>query len=374
MSCDFCGTELPSRVLLCPCGRLAYGKRIATLAKQADELEVQGAKPEARAAWLSALELLPESSGQAREVRSRIERLAPATSGVPARDGQTAASGSASGRKGIFGILTGIGLLLAKFKSIALFAAKGSKLLFSALTMLLSVWVYSRIFGLRFAAGFILLIWIHEMGHVIANRLYGNAISAPLFVPFLGAFIRLKVEPRDAAEDAVCGLAGPFLGSVGAFAALGLARVIGGDTGELVFAVGSLAIWLNLFNLIPVYPLDGGRAASVLDPALWLVLTIGLAVGGFWIGEPYLGLLAIFPMSRVMQGEKARREGAPLWLARYHTVARPKRFACALAYVGLASVLIATEMRTRAESAALLKKHARPDEIAAISSDSDESR
>src|ERR671936_2396292 len=132
--------------------------------------------------------------------------------------------------------------------------------------MLVSVAAYSLIWGWRFALGFVLLLLIHEMGHVLQLRREGIKASAPMFIPFLGALVAMRELPKDAAAEARVGLAGPVLGTVGALGALGLYAATGNN---LFRALAFMGFFLNLFNLAPVVPLDGGRAMAALSPWMW---------------------------------------------------------------------------------------------------------
>ena len=167
-----------------------------------------------------------------------------------------------------FGLLVlNFGGLLLKFKVVT-----------TGASMLVSVAAYAWIWGLPFAIGFVILIFVHELGHVIELRRQGVPASAPLFIPFLGAVIGMRELPDDAWKEAKVALAGPILGSVGAAACW----IAGEATGsELLVALAFVGFFLNLFNLIPIVPLDGGRAAGALHPALWfvgLLLMVGLVV------------------------------------------------------------------------------------------------
>jgi Zn-dependent protease len=147
--------------------------------------------------------------------------------------------------------------------------------------MFIAFGFYAMAFGWRFAIGFILLIFIHEMGHVIAARAVGLKVSLPLFIPFFGAMIMMREMPRNAWIEAIVGIGGPLLGSLGALAAASCYFF----TGHQIFlALGYIGFFLNLFNLIPIVPLDGGRIVSAISPWLWVV---GLA-----ILIPYLAMRA----------------------------------------------------------------------------------
>ena len=159
----------------------------------------------------------------------------------------------------------------AKFKAILLLLPK-LKLLTAAGSMVVSILAYTTIWGLSFAVGFVLLLLVHEMGHVIALRREGIPASAPMFIPFLGAVISAKSLGDNAAAEARVGLAGPILGSLGAAACIVVWQVTGHDFWR---ALGFTGLFLNLFNLLPVLPLDGGRAMAAMAPWMW---GVGLAV------------------------------------------------------------------------------------------------
>ena len=168
---------------------------------------------------------------------------------------------------------------------------KFGKLLTTGGTMLLSVFAYSLIWGWRYAAGFVVLIFVHEMGHYLAAKQRGLNTGVPMFIPFVGAWIELKDQPMNAETEAYIGYAGPLLGTIGALACYFYARY----TGErLFFALAYAGFFLNLFNLIPLSPFDGGRITAVLSPRIWFVgvpVLIGLFV---WRPSPLLILMALF--------------------------------------------------------------------------------
>lgn len=144
--------------------------------------------------------------------------------------------------------------MLFKFKSLALLLLK-VKFLGTALTMVLSIGAYALLFPVWFAVGFVVLIWVHEMGHVLQLKREGIAASAPMFIPFLGAFVAMKQMPKDVLAEARVGLAGPVLGSLGALGAWGIYEL----TQEPLFlGLAYIGFFLNLFNLLPMLPLDGG--------------------------------------------------------------------------------------------------------------------
>ena len=171
-------------------------------------------------------------------------------------------------RTGIGALLAAIAAFLLKFK---LLFFVGAKLFAISWTFLLSLWVYVVIFGWKLAVVVMLLLLAHELGHYFAFRAYGLPARLPAFVPLLGAFTA-GAAPADLEQDAYISLAGPLVG-------LGLAAVcfaIGSRTNDRFwFACADLSAFLNLFNMIPMPPFDGGRIIGALWPPLWI---LGFAV------------------------------------------------------------------------------------------------
>jgi len=162
---------------------------------------------------------------------------------------------------------------------------KFGKLVPTVATMLLAVGVYAIAFGWRYAVGFVAMLFIHEMGHYIAARQRGLRVGLPMFVPFMFAWVKLEDVPHDAETEAYIGLAGPMLGTVGAIGAYFLARNY--DVNWLL-AVSYTGFFINLINMIPMPPLDGGRITAVLSPRIWL------------LGVPIIGLLLWFQFSMIL--------------------------------------------------------------------------
>ena len=181
----------------------------------------------------------------------------------------------------------------------ALFAAgKLGKVALTGGTMLLSVFAYALVFGWWYAVGFVLLILVHEMGHFIAARRRGLDVGAPTFIPFVGAWIELKDQPHDAEMEAYIGIAGPLAGTAGALACYFLARNYQSD---LLLALSYAGFFINLFNLIPLSPLDGGRVTAVLSPRVWLLGVPLLVALFFWRPSPMLVLIAILAAPQVIK-------------------------------------------------------------------------
>lgn len=156
--------------------------------------------------------------------------------------------------------------------------AKLGPLLKTGGTMILSVFAYAWIFGWRYSVGFVLLIFVHELGHYLAAKRAGLNVGAPTFIPFVGAWIELKDQPMDARVEAKIALAGPVAGT---FAALVCYYVARNSGSQLLLALSYSGFMLNLWNLLPINPLDGGRIVGILSPRIWL------------LGAPILGLLLL---------------------------------------------------------------------------------
>ena len=241
-------------------------------------------------------------------------------------------------RKRIGSMFAAIVALIAKFftaiKGLLLLLPK-VKLLTTTGTALVSVAAYSLFFGWEFAAGFVLLLFVHEMGHVFQLRREGISASTPMFIPFLGAAIFSKSLGDNALAEARVGLAGPILGTLGAAACLALGEALNSD---LLRALAYVAFFLNLINLIPVVPFDGGRAMAAMAPWMWF-LGLGALVALLLITHnPFLLiflLLGFMETRRRWQQRKTRS----LEQAAYYRVAPRHRVYVGAVYIGLIVVL-----------------------------------
>jgi Zn-dependent protease len=222
-----------------------------------------------------------------------------------------------------------LGVLLWKLKALA-FALFKFKLFTVAGTMLVSVAAYALLWGWKFAVGFVLLLLVHEMGHVLEARRQGLPASAPMFIPFLGAFITMKRMPDNAWREAQVALAGPIVGSLGAAVVWGLGEAF---DSELLVALSFVGFLVNLFNLLPIVPLDGGRAVAALHPAMWFIGLAGIAVLTFLAPNPIL--LVILILGGVELWQRWRMRTAPE-LQSYYRVRPWQRVAVAAVYIGLA--------------------------------------
>ena len=222
-------------------------------------------------------------------------------------------------------------------------ALKLGKLLPLAGTMLLSVAVYAWMFGWGYAAGFVALLFVHEMGHYLAARRRGLAVGLPTFIPFVGAWVELKTLPHDAETEAYVGLAGPLVGSLGALSCLALARSL---DSTLLLSLAYAGCILNLFNLIPVLPFDGGRITAAISPRIWLLGAPLLVALFFYSPSPLLILMALLAIPAVGRAWRSLRtpEGQA-----YYGVSAETRLTYGLLYFGLAGYLAILSAQLHAE-------------------------
>ena len=200
-------------------------------------------------------------------------------------------------------------------------------------TMLLSIWVYAMAWGVWFAVGFVLLIFVHETGHLLAAKRLRLKVGAPVFIPFMGAIIALKEAPRNAWVEAQVGIGGPMLGTLGA----AVCEMIHIATGNPLFgALAYTGFFLNLFNLAPVGFLDGGRIVTALSPWLWIV---GMAIVlGMTILHPnfILVLILIVSVPRIISLFRSKTDEE----RRYFEVTPQQRWTMGVMYFGLVALLV----------------------------------
>ena len=247
--------------------------------------------------------------------------------------GQSEAFGQKRKRAG-GGILAALIALAAKGKALLLLLPK-IKILTTGGTAFVSIAAYALLWGWTFAAGFVALIFVHEMGHVIALRREGIKASAPMFIPFLGAVVMAKKLGDDAAAEARVGLAGPLLGSVGAAACLLIHEANGSLFWQQLAYAGFL---INLFNLIPVTPFDGGRAMAALAPAMWFVGLAAMAAMAIVFTSPFILLFLILGGFDVYNRWGQIKKGGEQ-TQKYYRVSPHTRTLIAVVYIGLIVLL-----------------------------------
>ncbi|MFA9441336.1 site-2 protease family protein [Uliginosibacterium sp. sgz301328] len=217
-----------------------------------------------------------------------------------------------------------------KLLLLLLSGAKFGKLAMSSGTMLVSVFAYALVYGWRYAAGFVVLLLCHEMGHYIAARKRGLAVGAPTFIPFVGAWIELKDMPHDAETEAYVGMAGPMAGTLAAVACYFIARSEGSS---LLLAVSYAGFFLNLFNLIPLPPFDGGRITAAVSRRIWIIGVPVLVALFFYRPSPMLILIAVLAAPQLWRAIKGEADPA------YYAVSAATRMEYGALYVGLAAFL-----------------------------------
>lgn len=201
-------------------------------------------------------------------------------------------------------------------------------------TMLLSIWVYAHAMGWPFAVGFVLGILVHEMGHVFVAWRKGVPVSAPLFIPGFGALILQKRAAGSTWDEALIGIGGPVGGTLAGLTCLGVYAATGS---QLFQALAYTAFFINLFNLLPVFPLDGGWISAAISPRMWIIGVVALIAGyaGGWIRNPFIFLLVLLSLPRLWKGMttgSATPQGQ-------QPVTPKQRLQMGLAYFGLAALL-----------------------------------
>jgi Zn-dependent protease len=348
VQCERCRNFIVPGSLACPaCGALVYRAELERLSAEAQRMEQVGNLPAAALVWQRCLSLLPPQSQQYQIIWARVGALAAglgqAYGGYRTADGSGYASTGPGAAPYPHPYAAGPGMLAPRQDTwrTALLKTGGS--------MLVSILIYSVFLGIDFAAGFVLLILVHELGHVIAHRHYGLSASPPIFIPFLGAVINLRQAPKNAKEEAVVGIGGPLLGTVGALACFvaylalraGPAGVPETPLRELMLNLSVVGFFLNLFNLLPVPPLDGGRITAAVSPWLWPLGLLGLV--GMILKTVYNGgrpvllvLVLMFALPRVLRTLRARGRDNP-----YYRISRTASWTIGTMYFVLALGLYA---------------------------------
>ena len=321
-ACPQCGTELAPHARACPaCGLLLYADRLKTLAASADAATASGDLLRARTSWESALDFLPPDSKQYATITARIADLtARMEAGNPSATGAKPANPDhPAWRRALGGIATAFLLLLGKLKFLLLGLTKAS----TFFSMFAFFAVYWSVFGWPLALGLVVSIYIHEMGHVSVLRKLGIAAGAPLFIPGVGALVMLKQHPTDAHVDAKIGLAGPVWGLGAGLAAMAVYFATRIPIWE---AIAQLTGFINLFNLTPVWQLDGSRGFHALNRVERCLAIGAIAIAYLLTNQKMLvivGIVAVWravqkeqgPGDRVAFGTYVMLNGALSWLA-----------------------------------------------------------
>ncbi|MFP5268324.1 MAG: site-2 protease family protein [Acidobacteriota bacterium] len=249
-NCPACSHWLPEGSLACPdCQTLTYGVHLSQLAFLAQQLEAQQKWAQARERWISALAWLPEGAQQAQSVRQHIAQL----------DARIKAEQDTKAKwTKRLGPFAPIALFLMKIKS-AIFLLFKLKFLLSFLAFF---GIYWALFGWQFAAGFLVCLMIHEMGHFVALKRRGLRAELPVFVPLMGAYVKWYSQGVSLEDLASISLAGPLYGLLAAVACYGLFVATHAAIFMVLVYVGA---WVNFLNLLPVLGLDGAQATYALS-------------------------------------------------------------------------------------------------------------
>lgn len=225
-------------------------------------------------------------------------------------------------------------LLAAKFKIFLVNPFEGfgiAQMFVTAGSMVLSVVVYAQRAGWwNFALGFVFVLFVHEVGHAVAIRAKGLRAGAMVFIPFVGGAVTLKRQPRSVFVDAQIGLAGPIAGTLASLFSLWLFHWTGA---EVWFYVAQAGFMLNLFNLTPITPLDGGRIAAAITKWMWLLGGLILFAMMIIWRNPLLIILVVLSLFQVYGAINRER------LKRFYTITPAQRATIAVAYFGLVSFL-----------------------------------
>jgi Zn-dependent protease len=299
--CASCGTELAPNALACPaCGALVHTSALKDLAGQAQSRAAAGDLAAARELWMNALQLLPAQSQQYAAISQRVQQL---TRQIEEPSSRRAPVAEQPPRTWWLRSLAGIGtaalFLFGKLKFLLLGLTKAS----TFMSMFAFFGVYWSVYGWPLALGLVVAIYVHEMGHVAMLRRLGIAAGAPLFIPGFGALVLLKQRVSDPLTDAKIGLAGPMWGLGAALSAL----VVYVATGARVWlAIAQLTGFMNLFNLTPIWQLDGSRGLHVLARGERWALVAAIVVA-LWLTEQRL----LFIVGGVAIWRSLQRDAGP---------------------------------------------------------------
>jgi Zn-dependent protease len=261
-------------------------------------------------------------------------------------------------RGGVLGTLASLLLLLAKigapvlavlakFKFLLIFG----KLLLGGGTMLLSAWAYASIYGAwEIGAGIVGLIFIHECGHALAARMRGIPTGIMVFVPFMGAFVTTKRAGKNIAEDAFIGIMGPVFGTL---AGLGCLLLYLPFPSPYWLVLAQFCFFMNLFNLAPTPPLDGGWITPLFSPKLLAIGAILLLFVARY--NPLVIILALLSLPRIIAGWKAKPEDSD-----YYQATAADRWKYGAVYLGLAAFLAVAGFALQAHLHLPLLPHRRP--------------
>jgi Zn-dependent protease len=244
------------------------------------------------------------------------------------------------GKKGLFArigsLIVAIGAFLLKFKSLTFLLKFG----WAGISAIVSIFIYSFIFGWRFAIGLVALLFIHEMGHALVMKLKGIPIGGLIFIPLLGAAVTMRQVPQNARDEAEVGIAGPIAGAIASSACLVLAAQAGAS--PIWAALAYFGFFLNLFNLIPIVPFDGGRVLAAIDRRVWILGFLALLGFGIWqwVNGTFSPWILLFVLIAATQLWSRNTNTDTPESKAYYTVPIMTRISLGVLYFGLAAVLV----------------------------------
>jgi Zn-dependent protease len=311
--CTSCGGEIGPSMKACPsCGRLVHADQLKGLAASARAAENEDRLVDALTHLREMLDLLPPQSSQYDVIRNEAARLSDRVASTPTRELKPAGAPLRSTKTQLsLGAIGAAIVISLKFKDIFILLLSQAKLLFAGLgkgatigTMFLSLGVYWTAWGWKLAAGLILGIYVHEMGHVWMMKRFGMRLSAPLFIPGIGAFVELKQHPVNPVEDARIGIAGPVWGTV---FMLGTFLLFQFFKDPFWSTLSHFLAWITVFNLLPLWQLDGARSFRGFSlEARWVVLAG--ALGGYLVTrEGLFGLLGFMVFIALNNADPRRK-------------------------------------------------------------------
>ena len=293
-TCPRCATELAALALACPaCAALVHRDKLQQLAASATDASAAGDSAAARAYWQEALDLVPTGTEQHRRISARLGALAAA--GDPVRP-VPQGSGYTTWRNRALAAAVAVSLLfLGKLKLLLLGLTKISTLF----SMFGFIAVYWSIYGWPLAVGIGASIYVHEMGHVAMLRRLKIRAGAPLFIPGIGALVMLKQHVTDPVTDARIGLAGPVWGLSAALVAWAIYL---STAAPIWLAIAELTGFLNLFNLTPIWQLDGARGFHALSRQQRWVVVAAVALALWLTGVKMLWIVGAVAVYQSLRG------------------------------------------------------------------------
>ena len=270
----------------------------------------------------------------------------PVTSDIPPDSPQHYSPAPSSGNRSLLGGIGAALLAVWGFVKYGLLIAFKIPAFATIVSLVVSFGGYALFYGPWFAASLVAMILIHEMGHVVEIRRQGMQATAPIFIPFLGAAIFQRSHPTDALHQAQIGIAGPIAGTVGATAAFAL---YGATHSPVLLIAALIGFYINLFNLLPVWQLDGAWILAPVSKWFQAAGYLMIGVGGLFFHQllsPLIIIIAVLGIPSLIQ--RFREANNPY----YTSVPTGARWAMGFAwlalviYLGVASVQVTSLLGT----------------------------